>query len=106
MQDTILDSLAPSWSRPPSVVQWIDRRLQDRVVRADTGSGSALRNLKKVSHGKAVRELVERAAKANGLDAQTMAAMKKSAGDLYTVRSNLSHAGNTDVPDVGVHNQC
>ncbi|WP_257820657.1 hypothetical protein [Burkholderia glumae] len=97
---TILDSLAPTWRRPPSVAKWIDDRFQDPVVRADQALGNALRNLKNVSHGKAVRELVGRAALANGLDTERVKVLKASAGDLYSVRSNLSHAGNTEVPNV------
>ncbi|MBU9426460.1 hypothetical protein [Burkholderia gladioli] len=97
---TILDSLAPAWLRPPSAHKWIKRRLQDPAVRADESLKSALENLRKVSHGRAVRELVERAARAKGLPPRAIAAMKKTAGELYGVRSNLSHAGNTDVPDV------
>ncbi|QKM57630.1 hypothetical protein [Burkholderia glumae] len=97
---TILDSLAPAWLRPPSARAWVKRRLDDSAVRADASLGSALENLKMVSHGRAVRELVGRAAAAKGLPAQALGTLKRSAGVLYGVRSNLSHAGNTDVPDV------
>lgn len=97
---TILDSLAEQWSRPATAIQWIEDRLKNAVVVADHGLGFALDNLKKISHGKAVRELVGRAAIAKGLDAATATTLMKKAGNLYTVRSNLSHAGNTDIPDV------
>ncbi|AJY38173.1 hypothetical protein BW21_6368 (plasmid) [Burkholderia humptydooensis] len=97
---TILDSLAEQWPREAAAIQWIEDRLKDAVVVADRGLGDALRNLKRISHGKAVRELVGRAAIAKGLDTATTKALMKKAGDLYTVRSQLSHAGNTDIPDV------
>lgn len=75
-------------------------RLKDAIVVADRGLGDALKNLKKVSHGKAVRELMGHAGNARGLDCATTKALIKKAGDLYPVRLNLSQAGNTDIPDV------
>lgn len=77
-----------------------EERLKDAIVVADRGLGDAPRNLKKVSHGKAVRELMGPVGIARGLDTATTMALIKKAGDLYTVQSNLSHAGNTDSPDV------
>ncbi|KVN19072.1 hypothetical protein WT08_00840 [Burkholderia sp. MSMB1552] len=97
---TILDSLAEQWPREAAAIQWIEDRLKDAAVVADRGLGDALRNLKRIYHSKAVRELVGRAAIAKGLDTATTKALMKKAGDLYTVRSQLSHAGNTDIPDV------
>lgn len=97
---TILDSLAEQWPRDATAIEWIEERLNDGIVVADRGLGDALQNLKKVSHGKAVRELVGRAGMAKGLDPSRTKALIKKAGELYTVRSNLSHAGNTDTPDV------
>lgn len=60
---------------------------------------SALTNLKEISRGKTVGELVRRAAVAKGLDV-TGGGVKGQAGVLYTVRSKLSHTGSSDIPDV------
>ncbi|WP_105851531.1 hypothetical protein [Burkholderia gladioli] len=97
---TILDSLAVQWLRDAAAIAWIDERLKDPVVINDQALKSALTNLKQVSHGAAVRALVKRAAKAAGLTPSEANDHAAAAGDLYRVRSDLSHAGKSVKPDV------
>jgi len=97
---TILDSLAVQWSRGAAALEWIDQKLKEPVAVDDQALTSALNNLKQVSHGTALRALVKRTASAAGLDPKEVKKYCESAGDLYRVRSNLSHAGNSEAPDV------
>ena len=97
---TILDSLATQWPRDAVAVAWIDDKLKEPVAVNDGPLSSALANLKEVSHGTAVRELVNRAAMAQGLASAEVKLLTKSAGELYRVRSDLSHAGNLATPNV------
>lgn len=99
---TILDSLAVQWPRDAAAIDWIDEKLKETVAVNDPALASALINLKQVSHGSAVRALVRRAAKAHGSDPAEIKAYAASAGDLYRVRSDLSHAGKSVNPDVNV----
>lgn len=61
---------------------------------------SALRNLRQVSHGAAVRALVQRTAIAAGLGSEVGKELARSASTLYADRSALSHAGNSITPNV------
>lgn len=97
---TILDSLAVRWPREDATIAWIDEKLKETVAINDKALSNALTNLKEVSHGFAVRSLVKRAAKAQGSASAAINAYAKSAGDLYRVRSDLSHAGKSVTPDV------
>lgn len=82
------------------MIEWIEERLKDSIVIADSGLGNALGNPKEISYGKVVRDLVGRAGIAKGLDTATTKALIKKASEPYAVRSNLSPAGNTEIPDV------
>ena len=97
---TILDSLAVQWPRDQAAIEWIDEKLKETVAVNDPALKSALSNLKQVSHGAAVRALVERTAIAAGLVPEVVKELTKSASALYGVRSGLSHAGNSITPDV------
>jgi hypothetical protein len=97
---TILDSLAVQWPRDAAAIAWVDEKLKEPVAVNDQALTSALTNLKQVSHGSAVRALVKRAANAAGLDPSAVKDCVASAGDLYRVRSHLSHAGKSVRPDV------
>ncbi len=97
---TILDSLAVQWPRDAAAIAWVDEKLKEPVAVNDQALTSALTNLKQVSHGSAVRALVKRAANAAGLDPSAVKDCVASAGDLYSVRSDLSHAGKSVQPDV------
>lgn len=90
---TILDSLAEQWPRDNVAIAWIDEKLMELVAVKDKSLTSALENLKKVSHGTAMRELVKRAASAQGLANDEIESWTMRVGKLYRVRSNLSHAG-------------
>jgi len=97
---TILDSLAVQWPRDAAAIAWIDEKLEETVAINDQALKSALTNLKQVSHGAAVRALVKRAAKAAGLGPSEVNDHAAAAGELYRVRSDLSHAGKSVKPDV------
>jgi hypothetical protein len=97
---TILDSLAVQWPRDDAAIAWIDEMLKEPVAVNDQALTSALTNLKQVSHGAAVRALVKRAARAAGLETSAVNERATAAGDLYRVRSDLSHAGKSVNPDV------
>lgn len=97
---TILDSLAKQWPRDAAAIAWVDEKLKEQVAVNDESLSSALANLKEVSHGTAMRALVKRAARAQGLAPAEIKLLTTSAGNLYRVRSNLSHAGNLAAPDV------
>lgn len=97
---TILDSLAEQWPRDAAAIAWVDAKLKEEVAVNDESLSSALQNLKEVSHGTAMRSLVKRAAKAQGLASAEIKSWTTRAGNLYRVRSDLSHAGNSATPDV------
>lgn len=92
-QLTILDSLAVKSEREDATKQWIDEKIQEANKLNDPGLISSLTNLKQGSHGAAVRALVSRAVRAIGGDPTEQSAKSKLAGQLYNVRSALSHAG-------------
>ncbi|WP_042298458.1 hypothetical protein [Paraburkholderia bannensis] len=97
---TILDSLAVQWSRDAAAIAWINEKRKETVAVNDKSLSGALGNLKKVSHGAAVRALVTRAAKAQGYEPEEIENWDKQARDLYKVRSDLSHAGESVILDV------
>jgi hypothetical protein len=92
-QLTIIDSLARQTNRSKQLRDWIDEKCEEAKVFEDAGLLSALGNLKRVSHGSAVRELVGRAAHAMGEDKTQVEARQNLAQNLYKTRSALSHAG-------------
>jgi hypothetical protein len=63
---TILDSLAEPPKRSDTAIAWLDRKIKEAEVLKDSGLISSLKNLKLGSRGAAVRELVRRAANAEG----------------------------------------
>lgn len=99
-QLTILDSLAERTARPDTIREWLSEKIEEAKAFKDAGILSSLQSLAFGSHGTAVKNLVERAAAAKGLDVGKRSALKKLAGTLYGVRSKLSHAGTGNHLDV------
>jgi hypothetical protein len=99
-QLTILDSLAERKERPAAIKEWLDHKIAEAQSLNDIGLISSLGNLKRGSHGGAVRELVSRAACASGLNPTEQKKMSDLASDLYRVRSSLSHAGGSTNLDI------
>jgi hypothetical protein len=91
-QLTIIDSLAIRVDRPSCTQFWLDEKIKEAESLKDQGLITSLKNLKQGSHGSAVRGLVGRAVEVKDGNDHNVAEYRKRVGELYQVRSGLSHA--------------
>ncbi|MBN6738812.1 HEPN domain-containing protein [Burkholderia multivorans] len=97
---TILDSLSVQAVRREATVNWIDAKIREAESLQDPGIAGALENLKRESHTAALKALVARAADFRGLTNKERKERIKSAGELYRIRSKLSHQGSSNLIDL------
>ncbi|KUZ97532.1 hypothetical protein WI40_14745 [Burkholderia ubonensis] len=90
---TILDSLSVQPARGEAIVNWIKAKILEAEALQDPGIAGALENLKRVSHTAALKALVARAADFRGLTSKERKEKIQRAGELYQLRSKLSHQG-------------
>ncbi|WP_186229663.1 hypothetical protein [Burkholderia gladioli] len=104
---TVLDGLASTQKRGTEVGAWIERKVKEAEGEfGDQRLSGGLRNLKDESRLSAIRGLVKRAVIALGGSDDEAARQAKVVGDLYSVRSKLSHQGTDfDVSHLGAATQ-
>jgi hypothetical protein len=90
---TIIDSLAVQKDRPDTVRQWLEVKISEARSLGDQALISGLQQLKRTSHMSAVRELVGRAARAEGEQESEIKERQTRVAQLYKLRSGLSHDG-------------
>lgn len=89
---TIIDSLAIRKDRPADICLWLDEKIQEAESKKYESLSSALRGLKRESHGAAIKKLISRASHALGESQTEVKARQDLATKLYSTRSGLSHS--------------
>lgn len=90
---TILDSLATRRDRTKNICNWLDEKIVEANKLKESGLASALGNLKRESHGTAIKNLIKRAGEAMEESGAQIEIRQNLAVKLYALRSGLSHSG-------------
>ena len=104
---TVLDGLASTAKRGTEVAAWIEQKVEEAEDEfGDQRLSGGLRNLKDESRLHAIRTLVKRAVIALGGSDDEATWQAKVVGNLYSVRSKLSHQGaDFDIENLGLATQ-